>query len=252
MFQNKPTIAAVPAGNLTCGAGCGYVGATGIELAMFYDQNYPELRRNANRIPHYVFYEMGRNYYTFGKRHSSFITGFAVFMRYVCMDTLGCEDIEPDLRKTIDGVERRFKDSGLSFLELFTNSTAKGEKSDRIRDTSGKWISPSDQPVTYASAMLRLRRENGGDDWVRAFFKQLAACPEWSEKTEAGALGQCYSWFIAASLAAGKDLSPVFCDEWQLPLSASQRDICRKLNWKNPTLQCHGVLKELGLDDPKP
>ena len=45
-------------------------------------------------MPHYVFYEMGRNYYTFGDRHSCFITGFAVFMRYVCMDALKCEDTD--------------------------------------------------------------------------------------------------------------------------------------------------------------
>jgi hypothetical protein len=36
-FEGKVTIAAVPGYDLTCGAGCGFVGATGIELAMFYD-----------------------------------------------------------------------------------------------------------------------------------------------------------------------------------------------------------------------
>jgi hypothetical protein len=93
-FEGKVTIAAVPAYELTCGAGCGYVGATGIELAMFYDNNYPELKAHPKAMPHYVFYEMGRNYYTFGDRHSCFITGFAVFMRYVCMDALKCEDTD--------------------------------------------------------------------------------------------------------------------------------------------------------------
>ena len=43
-------------------------------------------------MPHYYFYEMGRNFYTFGDRHSLFITGYAVFMRYACMDALKCED----------------------------------------------------------------------------------------------------------------------------------------------------------------
>jgi hypothetical protein len=51
-FGGKVTIAAVPGYDLTCGAGCGYVGATGIELAMFYDHNYPELRTHPEAMPH--------------------------------------------------------------------------------------------------------------------------------------------------------------------------------------------------------
>jgi hypothetical protein len=35
---------------------------------------------------------MGRNWYVFGGRHSSFITGYAMFMRYSCMDARGCEN----------------------------------------------------------------------------------------------------------------------------------------------------------------
>ena len=113
-------------------------------------------------MPHYVFYEMGRNYYTFGDRHSCFITGFAVFMRYVCMDALQCEDTDAQTRKVIESVEPRFVASERSYLDLFTMSTGVGEKVSRIKDANGKVIHPSDQPVCYASAMLRLRRENGG------------------------------------------------------------------------------------------
>ena len=80
-LNGHASIAAVPDFDYTCGAGCGYVGSSGIELAMFYRWNYPALRRNPEAIPHYVFYEMGRNFYTFGNRHSCFTTGFAVFMR---------------------------------------------------------------------------------------------------------------------------------------------------------------------------
>jgi hypothetical protein len=38
--------------------------------------------------------------------------------------------------------------------------------------------------------MLRLRRENGGDAWVKRFFRHLATCPEADSGTEAGALKQ--------------------------------------------------------------
>jgi hypothetical protein len=46
---------------------------------------------------------MGRNFYTFGDRHSCFTTGFAVFMRCVCMDTLGCHDDDRRTREVIIG-----------------------------------------------------------------------------------------------------------------------------------------------------
>ena len=137
-FEGKVTIAAVPGADLTCGAGCGYVGATGIELAMFYDHNYPELKTHPEAMPHYVFYEMGRNYYTFGDRHSCFITGFAVFMRYVCIDALRCEDTDAKTRKVIESVEPLLAASGLSFLDLFTMATGVGERSAASRTRTGK------------------------------------------------------------------------------------------------------------------
>lgn len=240
-FEGKVTIAAVPGYDLTCGAGCGYIGATGIEVAMFYDQNYPELKSHPKAMPHYVFYEMGRNFYTFGDRHSCFITGYAVFMRYVCMDALKCEDTDVQTRKVIEGVEPLFSGSGLSFLELFTMSTGVDEKASRIKDSSGKVIEPSDQPVCYASAMLRLRRENGGDAWVKRFFHELAACPESDPGTKEGALKQGWHWLLCASVAAQKDLSPVFAGEWRLPVAEETRAALRAIDWKKKGL----TLKEL-------
>jgi hypothetical protein len=239
-IEGKVTIAAVPGYDLTCGAGCGYVGATGIELAMFYDNNYPELKTHPNAMPHYVFYEMGRNYYTFGDRHSCFITGFAVFMRYVCMDALKCEDTDAETRKVIEGVEPRFSTSKLNFLDLFT-MVGMGEKVSRIKDESGKVIEPSDQPVCYSSAMLRLRRENGGDGWVKRFFHELAAAPTSNPDTKKGALNQSWYWLLCSSVAAQKDLSPVFAGEWKLPIAEETRVALRKIDWKKQDL----TLKEV-------
>ena len=239
-FEGKVTIAAVPGYDLTCGAGCGYVGATGIELAMFYDNNYPELKAHPKAMPHYVFYEMGRNYYTFGDRHSCFITGFAVFMRYVCMDALKCEDTDAQTRKVIEEVEPRFSTSGLPFLDLFT-TIGIGEKVSRIKDDSGKLIEPSDQPVCYASAMLRLRRENGGDGWVKRFFHELAAAPASNPNTKKGALNQSWHWLLCASVAAQKDLSPVFAGEWKLPIAEETRMALVKIDWKKKNLSLKEV-----------
>ena len=235
-FEGKVTIAAVPGYDLTCGAGCGYIGTTGIELAMFYDHDYQQLRANSNTMPHYVFYEMGRNYYTFGDRHSCFITGFAVFMRYVCMDRLKCEDMDAETRRTIEGVEKSFHMSALNFLDLFTMSSGIDEKVSRIKDTNGNAIQPSDQPVCYASAMLRLRRENGGDVWVKRFFHELANCPTFDPNNRKGALNQSWYWLLCASIAAQKDLSPVFVREWKLPLNEQTCAALANIDWRKDGL----------------
>ena len=239
-IDGKPTIAAVPSGELTCGVGCGYVGATGIELAMFYDSNYPDLKAHPAAMPHYVFYEMGRNFYTFGDRHSCFITGFAVFMRYVCMDALRCEDRDANTRKVIESVEPLLAPSGLGFLDLFT-TVGVGEKQSLIKDAAGNLVSPSDQPVRYAAAMLRLRREHGGDAWVKRFFHELAACPTFPPNTAEGALNQSWHWLLCASVAAGKDLSPVFAGDWKLPLAPEARAALAKVAWTKKDLTAKEV-----------
>ena len=113
-----------------------------------------------------MFYEMGRNFYTFGERHSLFVTGFAVFMRYVCMDSLECNDIEPRIRAIIEQAESVYTTSEVSFMGAFTNFGGAGEKGHRLKQPNGKPLIPSDQPVMYASAMLKLwkgpwRKTNG-------------------------------------------------------------------------------------------
>jgi hypothetical protein len=241
VLDGKPVIAAVPSGELTCGVGCGFIGATGIELAKFYDDDFPKLSKRPGWMPHYVFYEMGRNFYTFGDRHSCFITGFAVFMRYVCMDALQCEDDEEEARKVIEGVEPLFASSGMKFLDLFTMAGGINEKTPRIKDAAGNQVNPSDQPVCYAAAMLRLRRENGGDEWVKRFFHELAACPGSPADTVEGALGQCWHWLVAASVAARKDLSPVFAGEWGMPLDPQTRAELAKVDWTKPDLSAAAV-----------
>jgi hypothetical protein len=244
-LNGKATIAAVPGFEYTCGAGCGYLGATGIELAMFYRWNYPALQRNPAVMPHYVFYEMGRNFLTFGDRHSCFSTGYAVFMRYVCMDTLGYVDEDMKTRRTIERVESVIRRDRPPFFQTFTNAAGPGEKSPRVKDAQGRWIQPSDQPVTYASAMLRLRREHGGDAWVRRFFQGLKACPRAPRDSLAGARQQCWNWLVAASAAAGKDLSPIFVGDWNMPLTAETCQALAGLNWQKSDLTVEDILGQV-------
>ena len=177
----------------------------------------------------------------FRSRHSAFTTGFAVFMRYVCMDTLGCEDEDIATRRTIEEVERLIRTGNMPFLKTFTNADGLSEKEPRVKDAAGQWISPSDQPATYASAMLRLRCEHGGNEWVRRCFHALAQCPPSPPTTRDGALAQSWNWLVAASVAARKDLSPVFVRDWRLPLSPETSKELAALDWSAKDLSAPAI-----------
>lgn len=244
-LDGKPTIVAVPEGRLTCGYGCGYIGSTGIEIAGFYGHDYPLVSRQAEAFPHYYFYEMGRNFYTFGDRHSLFITGFAVFMRYVCMDALRCADPDAATRRTIEEAEAIYAKSDLDFLKAFTAVAGLGEKAPRLKRPDGQAIHPSDQPVIYASAMLKLRRDCGGDTWLKRFFAELSRCPKIKPDTREAALEQCRNWLVAAACAADRDLTGLFVDRWRLPLPKAEREKLAQIRWDAPDLSAATVLQQL-------
>ena len=241
----KPCIAAVPDASLTCGLGCGYIGATGIEVGGFYASDYPLVKKQPRAFPHYYFYEMGLNYYVFGDRHSLFVTGFAVFMRYACMDALKCEGPDAATRKVIEQAEQGHADSKMPFLKAFATLDGLGEKGPRLKDREGKDIHPSDQPVLYAAAMLKLRKDHGGDAWARRFFAALHRCPEVKPDTKEKALQQSLSWLVSASVAARKDLTPVFCDRWRMPLPDATRKALKAVDWSRADLGPPEVVKGL-------
>jgi hypothetical protein len=246
LFKNidgKSTVAAVPEGKLTCGYGCGYVGSTGIEVAGFYDKDYPLLCRNPNAFPHYYFYEMGRNFYTFGNRHSLFTTGYAVFMRYVCMDTLKCYDPDRQTRLMIEKAEGLYSRTDVTFLQAFTTLAGIDEKTPRLKQPNGRPLNPSDQPVMYASAMLKLWQHLGGRVWLKRFFAELAKCPEIKPDSEEAALCQSFSWLVAVSCAARHDVSSIFVDRWHFPLTPETRKALKKNSWKKASADT--VLKKI-------
>ncbi len=179
---------------------------------------------------------MGRNFYTFEDRHSLFITGYAVFMRYVCMDSLKCKDNDAGTRKMIEQAEEALSRSDMPFLKAFTTLDGLDEKAPRLKDAAGRHLHPSDQPVIYASAMLKLRRDCGGDEWLRRFYAALWKCPPVKPRSKDAAMAQSTNWLVAASVAARKDLSPVFSDRWRLPLKPAARDLLNRTDWTDTTM----------------
>ncbi len=241
LYQEKPVIAAVPGSRLTCGFGCGMVGATGIEVSNF-PADYKSVQRNSQAVPHYYFYEMGRNFYVFGKKHDCFVTGFAVFMRYSCMDELKLIDNDKKTRTAIEKAIDVHAKTDLDFITAFTNAGSLSEKQPRLKGFSG----PCDQPVMYASAMLRLQRDYGGDAFTRRFYQTLQKMPAFGQKENPNnAHRQCLVWLVTASYAAGQDVSSRFVDQWRLPVSIAGRDLLKKTDWKSKTLDPAVVIEEL-------
>lgn len=244
LWNGKPFIAAVPDGGLTCGAGCGRVGTTGIEVSYFYARDYQLVAKQPDAFAHYYFYEMGRNYFVFGNRHSEFTTGFAVLMRYVCMDALKCVDPEAKLREQIESAEAVYAKGELSFLDAFTVKGRLSEKQPRLRGFSG----PSDQPVMYTSAMLKLREDHGGDEFLADFFKQLQACPSVRPTNARQAMRQCVNWLVAASCAAGEDLTPTFVDRWRMPLTDQTRKAMSEIDWSDEKIDAGIVIESIDFE----
>lgn len=243
-INGKPVICAIPKADLSCGYGCGFVGATGIEASAFYSIDLPNFQIYPKSFQHYYFYEMGRNYFVFGDRHSLFTTGYAVFMRYVCMDRLKCKDLDVRTRETIERCEEAYAKSDIAFFDAFTNLGA-GEKANRLKDANGRTISPSDQPVMYATAMLKLHRDYGGDDFVRKFYHALRKSAPAKAKDIESAQTQVFNWLVCASIAAEKDLTSVFADRWRMPLSDGQRQIMKNTDWTADALDVRKLVASL-------
>jgi serralysin len=88
-LNGRGTIADVPT---TCGAGCGFLGFTGIELQSTFFRSLYDGVANNNRYDQPVFYELGRNFWFYGDQLGAidpFVTGFAIVNRFLSMDAAG-------------------------------------------------------------------------------------------------------------------------------------------------------------------
>jgi hypothetical protein len=99
-YEGRATIAVVPE---TCGAGCAYLGATGIEILEYVWRELYEGVRDHNQYEPTVFFELGRNFWHYDLEQrlgyhspdqtSAIRTGFAIYMRYKSMDAAGADNL---------------------------------------------------------------------------------------------------------------------------------------------------------------
>ena len=99
----------------------------------------------------------------------------------------------------------------------------------------------------YTSVMLKLREAFGGDDFLKAFYKNIFTCPRVRPRNAGSALQQCSNWLVSASLAAGKDLTPDFVDRWRMPLTAESRAAFAMIDWAKEKRTAGELVKALDL-----
>lgn len=203
-LNGRDTIAQVSS---TCGAGCGYLGYHGVEIAdPFFEGMYRAVRDHDHydQIP---FYELGRNFYFFGQQLSFHSpdrdpvgSGQAVWMRFESMSAAvvegdpALETFRGEVAALVDVYEA---DSSITFSQTLAQNRSPG----RYNGTD-----------FWASLMMRLANRYGGEDFIYRFWRKVLTLSPAS--TTAGAVA---NWERAASFAACADLSAVFFTRWGFP-----------------------------------
>ncbi|MDX2035925.1 MAG: hypothetical protein SFX72_04685 [Isosphaeraceae bacterium] len=225
VWQGRLVVAQVPE---TCGAGCGLLGANGIELAPdIFDGLYRSASRSEG-YDHVVLYELGRNFWRYDRRietnrlirktaedrgsGDAFVNGFPIFMELAIAKHLRMKVVNIDrLQSAQDWWLRRYIDDS---RQTVANTLLDFQAS--VVDTPvGNRIGSMD---FFAAMMMRVASENGGWEFVARFWKEVEARPDFATVQDG-----LDNIAIAASLAAGRDLTPTFVRVLKWPVSESAR-----------------------------
>ncbi len=219
-LNNRSTIADVAT---TCGAGCGYLGYTGIEMQNTYtDRMYNYILQN-NEYDQELFYEFGRNFWFYGnqlayKTNDPVTTGYAIFMRFMAMDAL---KVNPAPFNNTPWATFRTDLEGL--VDIYQTNT-----SYNWNNTLGAGAGVTN-PLNFgagdllASFLIRLQRDYGGNTFVNKFWKQAGTMP--SAVTTQDAVD---NFVLAACYAANKNLNNLFVNTWQWPVSSNAQSLASK------------------------
>ena len=200
-FNGKSTLARVDA---TCGAGCGYLGFTGIELLNTYFDTFYNSLANDNLYSQEPFYEFGRNYWFYNsklqyKSNDPIVTGYAVFMRFMAMDYLklpGANFGNWTFQQFQDNV-KGLLGSYMADPTLNWNNTLALNQG-----IAGSGLGATD---LFASFCFYLKENYGGHTWVQNVWKYSAQRPDAVTTQDA-----VDNFIIAASLAANTNLTDLF------------------------------------------
>ncbi len=221
LYHGKLTLADVPA---TCGAGCGYLGATGIELQNTYFDILTNGVHTNSQFDQVCFYEFGRNFWHLGGQleypapdnTSTITTGFAVFMRFMAMDAAAVAG-GPYGAWTFADFRARVEAMIDLYLADGTQTWANTLKVGHAQANNPSGLGATD---LFASFCFRLRRDQGGDAFIHKLWIEAAKRP--SATTTQDAVD---NFFLAACAAANKNLTTQFETTWRWPLSVSAKAV---------------------------
>ncbi len=210
-FHGKLTIAEIPAGKKSCGAGCGYLGATGIQIMSDHFSKLYEGVRQKNEFDQVAFYELGRNFWNSSswssklafKERDSVVTGFAVLMRFVSMN----------LNQIPIGPFNNY--SGIQFQKVVTGLADKylAGEFNSFSTTFAVEKSPGELGATdlWASLMMKWSARYGGALFYKKFFNSLASLPDSYSTADS-----LKNWSKALSIASDTDFDSEFFETWRM------------------------------------
>ena len=215
-YKSYATIAVTAS---SCGAGCGFLGFTGIEmLTEYFDILYKNVRDN-NLYDQVVFYEMGRNFWFYRNNieyagideKANITTGYAVFMRFASMEYAG-----------VNG-----SDFGGVPFETFKQNV-KNQFPAYLNDNTLSWYntfklgrSPNGGKSTnfVASMLFELNRifgvpfaETTSDSFLAKLWREVGKTPKKTSTQDA-----INNLITAVSNASGTDARQLFRD-WKFPV----------------------------------
>jgi serralysin len=220
----------------TCGAGCGYLGATGVEIqTTYFEKLYRQIAEHKlyDQIP---FYEFGRNFWFWSPElqfhppdQDPVVSGYAVWMRFRSMAAAhvkGAPFNGTPFRTFASQVEtlagQYEADPSLTFADTLAQNRSPG-----LYNGTDFW----------ASLMTQLTDRHGGQRFVARFWHHVDSLPAATSTTDA-----VTNWVQNASYAACTDLSSVFYDRWGFPRpdgSVTQRPAASAV--PEPKGHCHGA-----------
>jgi serralysin len=198
----------------TCGAACGLLGYTGIEIS-------PEtmsrllIEANLDRYNQAVFYELGRNFWFFADQlqampKGAFTTGFAQVHRFYSMEAAGLVGAPWDDSLDFDGfrhailvelLDRYLADSSLTWENTLAI--------DKLPANSPAWMTGAHLAAAF---FHRVRRDHGHAGY-RRFWQLMATAPKAGTPRDAAA-----RFVQVAHAATGDDYRGLLRDR-SLPLT---------------------------------
>ena len=208
-INNRSTIAEV---QNTCGAGCGYLGTTGIEIQTSYFYNCYNFILTQNLYDQVPFYELGRNFWFYADKlnyqtNDPIATGYAVFMRFMAMEAANVQGA-PFNAWTFS----QFKNNVIGLLPSYMADTTLNW-SNTLGIGQGVPGSSLGATDLFASFCFYLRDNYCGNHWVENVWKKAGQRPNSISTQDA-----VDNFIIAASQAANQNLTPLF-QYWRWPIS---------------------------------